>query len=535
MASPFRSMATPRSAMVFKGGGNVATRQGVRPFPRGRRLACPLSRLLRRTLPAGDVEAARAAVLARPGRPASMAAVMQIELAPDALQLRRDLGQLAAPAGQQGARSGRRRSTASPPKASAPSRRSTRRSPGSSRSWRSNAHAGAARPGSVVASALLILAPPGARAADLVVWWEKGYYAQEDAAVREIIAAFEQKTGKQVELVLPLQRTSGQDRGRGRGRTAARFPVRLQHGLLLQPMGLRGPADRPLGRHRAASPACSIRTRSATPPARRKTADGPLRGYRWAVLDPQVHVWKSLLEQRGVHARRRPQRMGGVLVVLVRPGAAGGAQGYAAATTSRASAWRCRPASADTDGIQQFRAAYEADYVTRDGRLVIDDPEIRHRLIKAIDTYTSIYRKGCTPPDRWHGKTIDNNEEFLAQAVVMTPNETLSINALKDDRPEDYYQNAATIEWPVGPTESPFRSIAASVAVVFKGAHVPRPRSSCASSSAKAGSPIISTSPASVFCRRSEAARPAVLARPPRPAPDGRGHADPDPANASEL
>ena len=48
----------------------------------------------------------------------------------------------------------------------------------------------------------------------------------------------------------------------------------------------------------------------------------------------------------------------------------------------------------------QFVAAYEADYVTRDGRLVIDDPEIRQRLIKAIDSYTAIYRKGCTPPDR---------------------------------------------------------------------------------------------------------------------------------------
>ena len=53
----------------------------------------------------------------------------------------------------------------------------------------------------VLVALALILAPLGARAADLVVWWEKGYYAQEDEAVREIIAAFEQETGKQVELV----------------------------------------------------------------------------------------------------------------------------------------------------------------------------------------------------------------------------------------------------------------------------------------------------------------------------------------------
>ena len=39
-------------------------------------------------------------------------------------------------------------------------------------------------------------------AADLVVWWEQGYYTEEDVAVREIVAAFEQGSGKRVELVL---------------------------------------------------------------------------------------------------------------------------------------------------------------------------------------------------------------------------------------------------------------------------------------------------------------------------------------------
>ena len=57
----------------------------------------------------------------------------------------------------------------------------------------------------IVLAAVLILAPLGVRAADLVVWWEKGQYAQEDEAVREVVAAFEQENGKQVELVLGPQ------------------------------------------------------------------------------------------------------------------------------------------------------------------------------------------------------------------------------------------------------------------------------------------------------------------------------------------
>jgi ABC-type glycerol-3-phosphate transport system substrate-binding protein len=58
------------------------------------------------------------------------------------------------------------------------------------------------RPHAIVLATALVMAPLGAKAADLVVWWEKGYYDQENEAVGEIVAAFEQRTGNEVELVL---------------------------------------------------------------------------------------------------------------------------------------------------------------------------------------------------------------------------------------------------------------------------------------------------------------------------------------------
>ena len=73
----------------------------------------------------------------------------------------------------------------------------------------------------VVLAVAIVLAPLGARAADLVVWWEQGFYPQEDEALAEMVAAFEQKTGKQVELVLDPRRASGQ-RSRRRSRPAGR-------------------------------------------------------------------------------------------------------------------------------------------------------------------------------------------------------------------------------------------------------------------------------------------------------------------------
>jgi hypothetical protein len=42
----------------------------------------------------------------------------------------------------------------------------------------------------IVLGATLLMSPLGARAADLVVWWEQGFYPQADEAVADIVAAF---------------------------------------------------------------------------------------------------------------------------------------------------------------------------------------------------------------------------------------------------------------------------------------------------------------------------------------------------------
>jgi multiple sugar transport system substrate-binding protein len=125
--------------------------------------------------------------------------------------------------------------------------------------------------------------------------------------------------------------------------------------------------------------------------------------------------------------------------------------------------------------FEQFIQAYQANYVTREGKLVIDDPEIRRRLITTIDSYTAIYRKGCTPPDSVTWADIDNNQAFLTGAVVMVANDTLSVpNALKAERPEDYYENTATIEWPEGAEGQPLaiRTFPLAATAFKAGGHV---------------------------------------------------------------
>ena len=255
-------------------------------------------------------------------------------------------------------------------------------------------------------------------------------------------------------------------------------------------------------------------------------------------ISNHVHVWNSLLERAGFTLADIPkeweafwsfwcdQVQPAVRKALGRDDIWGVGLPMSAAATD------------DTEvELMQFQLAYQASWLSRDRRLQIDDPAVRAGMIKAMTAYTAIWRKGCTPPDSTSWTNIDNNKAFLAQTVVMTPNSTLSIpGALRTARPDDYYKNAATIEWPNAANGEPL-VIAGGLtrAVVFKaGGNPTLPRTSSASSPRRAGSPIGSISPATASAADAQAGRAAVLARPERPASHARGHPDPDPAAALE-
>jgi multiple sugar transport system substrate-binding protein len=201
-----------------------------------------------------------------------------------------------------------------------------------------------------------------------------------------------------------------------------------------------------------------------------RTGERALYGLPMGQISNYIHVWESLLERAGLSLDDIPKEwepFWSFWCDQVQPAVR--------KALGRDDIWGIgRPMSVEaadtTDQFFQLIRAYHADYVTSDGKLVIDDPEIRQRLVKAIDSYTVVYRKGCTPPASLTWDDGGNNEAFLAQTVVMTANQSLSIpNALKVERPDDYYKNVATIEWPLGPSGESF-PIQTSIfqAVVFK-------------------------------------------------------------------
>ena len=185
------------------------------------------------------------------------------------------------------------------------------------------------RTDSVALAAMLLLTPPAARAADLVVWWEKGYYAQEDEALQEVIAAFEQNSGKKVELVLePQAELPDQLEAALAGRPAARRHLRATGSTPIS-RGGRSRIGWSISRTRSGpSRTCSIPISSIGPDCSMpRPGSVPLYGLPMGQIMDHVHVWKSLLERAGFSLDDIPKDWDGVLVVLVRPGAAGGASG----------------------------------------------------------------------------------------------------------------------------------------------------------------------------------------------------------------
>jgi multiple sugar transport system substrate-binding protein len=322
-----------------------------------------------------------------------------------------------------------------------------------------------------ILAAALAAAPLGVQAADLVVWWEKGYYDQEDEAVRDTIAAFEQEAGKKVELVFQEQADFP---SKVEAALAAGRPPDFAFGFLLADYvgtwaieGRLANLSEVVGHF---SDLFDPDTLAWVTWRDAETGRPAIYGLPIGREIDHVHIWKNILETAGFTTADIPKQWDAFWQFWCDE-----VQPAARRATVRKDIWGIAlPMSRTGDTVLQFLqfvTANDADYVTDAGRLVIDDPEIRRKLTETMDSYTTIYRTGCTPPNSVTWSDIDNNKAFWSKQVVMVPNVSLSIpNALKREHPDDYYSNTATIEWPLGPDGEPFPIVGDVVsAIVFKG------------------------------------------------------------------
>jgi multiple sugar transport system substrate-binding protein len=299
--------------------------------------------------------------------------------------------------------------------------------------------------------AYLVLAPLGARAADLVVWWDKAYYAQEDVALAALVRDFEQKSGVKVELVryqdieVPEKTEAAIVAGRPPDFLFSGEPVFGQVARWANENRLVDLTD-------AIAGSADLFDKDLLDLAMFTIGDSGRSGLYALPLGRAtmlVHVWLSLLERAGFRREDIPAEWEPFWVFWFDK-----VQPAVRKALGREDIWGVgAPMSAKADdtrwALLQFIHAYTAEWPAPSGPSLLRDPAARAALIRGLAGYTAIYKQGCTPPDSVDWTDTGNNQAFLAQRTIMTPNLSLSIaRALKEARPEDYDRNAITIGWP---------------------------------------------------------------------------------------
>ncbi|HEX2200309.1 MAG TPA: ABC transporter substrate-binding protein [Burkholderiales bacterium] len=337
------------------------------------------------------------------------------------------------------------------------------------------------------AAALLLAVAPLAFAQEtLVVYFAKGFYPAEDKAVDELVAKFEKKTGVKVELsryapqemipktVAALDAGSPPDVVYGdvfdfqvAGKWA--FEGRLEDlSDILVPMKAKFLPN-------------TLETTYMYNDKAKKRAY-----YAFPLKRQTMHIqyWKDMLAEAGFKESDIPTSWKAYFDFWCGKVQ----QAYRKKTGKRVYSVGSPMGVDSSDSFYSFLTymdAYDVKLVDDDGKLRVDDKQVRQGLISAVRDYSETIGKGCTPPSAINWKDPDNNVNFHNKTIIMTHNATISIASkwlddMNNDKlkPEEraqakknYQELIATAGFPRKPDGKPmqYRS-AVKVGVIFDNA-----------------------------------------------------------------
>ena len=89
--------------------------------------------------------------------------------------------------------------------------------------------------------------------------------------------------------------------------------------------------------------------------------------------------------------------------------------------------------------FNNFLIAYGGqDIVTKDGKLHLDDPQVREAAIKALTYPTTAYKEGFVPPGAINWNDADDNNAFHAKTIVMDLDGSISTEVAIIANKQDY-------------------------------------------------------------------------------------------------
>ena len=118
-----------------------------------------------------------------------------------------------------------------------------------------------------------------------------------------------------------------------------------------------------------------------------------------------------------------------------------------------------------------FLSAYGGkDIVTKDGKLHLDDPQVKEAVIRALIYPTTAYKEGFVPPSAINWNDADDNNAFHAKSIVMDLDGTISTEVALYHNKEEY-DDIVTMGLPLSNDGKPVTSQAGNACgLIPKGA-----------------------------------------------------------------
>ena len=341
--------------------------------------------------------------------------------------------------------------------------------------------------GAMVAAGLISAVGPAFAQEKLTVWWVKGFYKAEDDALFAAIRKFEEKN-KNIKIDLSLypiqdmipKTVAALDSGNPPDLAYADtydFQVTAKWAYDGKLEDVTSVIDKVRNNF---EPAALSTTFLYNNQAKNRAY------YAYPVKQQTMHIqyWKDMLAESGYKESDIPKDWNSYWDFWCSKVQAG----YRQKTGKRGFGSGFPMGVDSTDSFFSFLTfmdAYNVKLVNDSGKLLVDDPSVRAGVISAMNDYTSVYAKGCTPPSSTSWKDPDNNVAFHNKTIVMTHNATISIAAKwlddmnnqaltqeqRDLGKKNYYDLIATAGFPLKPdgTKMIYRS-AVKTGVIFKDA-----------------------------------------------------------------
>lgn len=290
----------------------------------------------------------------------------------------------------------------------------------------------------------------------LTIWWTKGFYPEEDEAIKQIVAQWEKKSGYPAQILF-LNDDENLKTTLLEAVAAEKPPdIVYNYGLEFGISPRLAWEDKLADVSDVIEPVKSLYTGTALASVYLNNNVAKKRSYYAVPIQQQtihIHYWQDLLKEINLQKSDIPNEWDKFWQFWQNA-----QKKIRQKDKSEIYGIGLTMSAASVDNFYEFEQmleVYDVNLLDKNGKLQVDKPEVRQGIITVLNWITNLYKDGYIPPDSVQWAAVDNNVSFLNRNLLMVANPTLSIPTSQRQDPEVYQNQIQTIEFPDEPDGEP--------------------------------------------------------------------------------